>query len=211
MIGPNGSGTGGPPPSIPDWESLAWRAYARNTPEMYADVRDADGVLNPDTPIRSALHLPVGDHGVLMVGSTTVGDFDPTHETLGQVFAANVEAALDRVQREQALARQNERLDEFASIVSHDLRNPLNVIGGYLQLLRENQDSEHLDAIADAHDRMETLVENLLTLARHGADVDDLVPVQVGPLVEACWRAVETATPRYGSRPMRPSWPTRAA
>jgi signal transduction histidine kinase len=31
--------------------------------------------------------------------------------------------------------RQNERLAEFANIVSHDLRNPLNVAKGHLDLL----------------------------------------------------------------------------
>jgi len=149
--------------------------------------------MNPDTFVRSEMHLPLGDHGVLMVGSTTVGDFDTSDETLGQVFAANVEAALDRVEREQALAEQNKRLDEFAGIVSHDLRNPLSVIGGYIHLLQEEYDSDHLDAMAKAHKRMETMLEDLLTLARQGHDIDDLTPVQLRPLIETCWENVGTA------------------
>ncbi|WP_323677239.1 ATP-binding protein [Halorubellus sp. PRR65] len=187
---------GGPPPSIPAGESLAGRAYAMNTLEIYADVREADNVLNPETPLRSELHLPLGDHGVLMAGSTTVGDFDTSDEHLAQVFAANLEAALDRVEREQALTERNERLDEFAAIVSHDLRNPLNIIGGHLQLLQEEHDSDHLETMAEAHGRMETLIEDLLSLARQGDDVDDLNPVQLGALVEACWGNVETADAR---------------
>jgi len=66
------------------------------------------------------------------------------------------------------LSRQNERLEAFASIVSHDLRNPLNVAAGELELAREEYESEHLDAIARAHERMDTLISELLTVARHG-------------------------------------------
>ncbi|WP_458187441.1 histidine kinase dimerization/phospho-acceptor domain-containing protein [Haladaptatus sp. NG-WS-4] len=47
-------------------------------------------------------------------------------------------------QCECKLARQNERLDEFASVISHDLRNPLNVTTGRLELLSEECDSPHI-------------------------------------------------------------------
>jgi len=84
--------------------------------------------------------------------------------------------------REQELERQNERLDQFTSIVSHDLRNPLNVAQGRLDLAADDVDSEHLAGVADAHDRMEALVEDLLSLARQGETVDDTEPVDVGAL-----------------------------
>lgn len=94
--------------------------------------------------------------------------------------------------RERELERQNERLDEFTSIVSHDLRNPLNVAQGRLELARSNaDDSEHLAAVADAHERMEALVDGLLSLARQGETVDDdLDSVDVGALARDCWEAV---------------------
>jgi len=95
--------------------------------------------------------------------------------------------------RERELERQNERLDEFTSIVSHDLRNPLNVAEGRLDLAQETTDSEHLAAVADAHDRMEALVGDLLALARQGETVDDLEPVDVGDLARDCWEAVADA------------------
>ncbi|KKF39440.1 hypothetical protein FK85_28505 [Halorubrum saccharovorum] len=50
----------------------------------------------------------------------------------------------ERKRREEALRENNERLEEFASIVSHDLRNPLSVAQGRLDLAREEHDSEHL-------------------------------------------------------------------
>ena len=92
--------------------------------------------------------------------------------------------------------KQRERqLEQFASVVSHDLRNPLSVAKGRTELLREDLDgdSDHLDDIGRAHDRMERLVDDLLTLAREGKQVDRLAVVDLAALAEDCWRTVETA------------------
>ena len=99
----------------------------------------------------------------------------------------------DRNRREKRLERQNERLEEFASIVSHDLRNPLAVADGYRELARESDDpDEYLERIARAHDRMETIIDDVLTLAREGADVTDPEEVDLGRLAERAWEGVDT-------------------
>jgi len=81
-------------------------------------------------------------------------------------------------------ARENARLDEFASIVSHDLRNPLNVAQGRLELAQLEHDTDHLDGVEDALDRMETLIEDLLAYAREGETVTDAEPVDLAGTVE---------------------------
>ncbi|MDZ7688268.1 MAG: ATP-binding protein [Halobacteriales archaeon] len=98
----------------------------------------------------------------------------------------------ERREREQELKRQNRRLDDFASFVSHDLRNPLSVARGRLELAREECDSEHLDAVARAHERMEKLINDLLKLSRSGRPVNDVEPVRLDDVAEECWRNVET-------------------
>jgi len=90
--------------------------------------------------------------------------------------------------------RQNERLDEFASIVSHDLRNPLNVAKGHLELAQETDESEHLGTAADALDRSQALIEDLLTLAREGEAVDETEPVALADAAESSWQTVETGS-----------------
>ncbi|OYR49403.1 hybrid sensor histidine kinase/response regulator [Halorubrum sp. Ea1] len=97
-------------------------------------------------------------------------------------------------QREAALERQNERLDSFAGIVSHDLRNPLNVAQGRLDLARTMADegAEHLDAAADALDRIESIVEHTLTLARDGETVGDPEPVSVAGVAADARETVDT-------------------
>lgn len=98
----------------------------------------------------------------------------------------------EQKRREQALQQERDRLDEFASIVSHDLRNPLNVAAGQLELAREECESEHLDRVARAHDRMHALIEDLLTLAREGARVSETEVVDLRSLIEKCWENVTT-------------------
>ena len=98
----------------------------------------------------------------------------------------------DQKSYERRLERQNERLEEFASVVSHDLRNPLDVASGRLELAMDECDSDHLDAVADAHDRMTGLIDDLLTLARQGDDIRAVESVDFAPLVENCRETVET-------------------
>ena len=98
----------------------------------------------------------------------------------------------ERTERERELQRKNERLEEFASIVSHDLRNPLNVADGRLELAMTECESEHLAGIREAHARMERLIDDLLTLAREGETVQALEPQDLAELVENCWGLVDT-------------------
>lgn len=101
----------------------------------------------------------------------------------------------ERNRREEKLERQNGRLEQFANLVSHDLRNPLNVANGYLELARETDaDDEYLAEIEASHDRMEAIIEDVLTMARNGADVTDPEPVVFETLAENAWNGVETGS-----------------
>jgi len=94
--------------------------------------------------------------------------------------------------REAELERQNSRLERFASIVSHDLRSPLSVATGRVELANMERDDENLEAALDALDRMEGIVEDTLTLARQGDTVGDLEAVSLAEVVPECWRTTDT-------------------
>jgi PAS domain S-box-containing protein len=100
----------------------------------------------------------------------------------------------ERTQREQELQRQNERLDEFASMVSHDLRNPLDVASVNLSLLEEQFDDPpiEIEKIDEAHARMTRLIDDVLTLARQGTTVEEPQPTDVGQAAEDVWPYVDT-------------------
>jgi len=99
----------------------------------------------------------------------------------------------ERKERARKLERQNARLHEFVSVVSHDLRNPLNVALGHTELARRECDSEHLDTVGDAVDRCQALVEDLLALARSGKAIGTTEPVTLPELARECWQTTPSA------------------
>jgi len=137
--------------------------------------------------------------------------FDTVHETKsGDRIPVEVNATLipyrgetailsttrdisERVARERELQRQNDRLEELASVVSHDLRNPLNVAAGRIEWAREECDSTHLDDAASALDRMNGLIDDLLALAGHRRRDPDPAPVDLDTFVDRCWANVATS------------------
>ena len=94
-------------------------------------------------------------------------------------------------QRERELEQQRNRLDEFASVVAHDLRGPLSVADGYRELLERDVDDERLDEIGKAHDRMDELVDDVLSLAREGECDVDTRPVSIADVARSAQSAVE--------------------
>ncbi|WP_380680121.1 PAS domain S-box protein [Salinigranum sp. GCM10025319] len=178
--------------------AVVWDAFDGGE-SIVIDDTGAYEPLTEESPVGSAIINPVGDHGVFIVSADEPNAYDETDRSLVDILTDSLAAALDRVDREQRLRerehrleRQNERLEEFTSIVSHDLRNPLNVAQGRLALVYDECDSHQLDAIATAHGRMEALIDDLLTLAREG-ETGDPEPVDLATVAEASWQHVATA------------------
>jgi PAS domain S-box-containing protein len=115
---------------------------------------------------------------------------DEAGETLGRLFLVN--DVTEREHRQAELKRQNERLEQFASVVSHDLRNPLNVATGQLELARMRGDEEYFDGIEQAHQRMDAIIDDVLTLAREGQHVQTRETVALSTLARRAWGAVTT-------------------
>ncbi|MUV49147.1 PAS domain S-box protein [Haloarcula sp. CBA1122] len=187
-------------PTFTPGGSIAWRVYESGDALAVDDVHADPDIYNPDTPIKSELYLPLGEHGILLAGSETAAAFDQRDVVLGEILAGHVTSALKQVEgteqlrdHQQELEQHNDRLEAFTSVVSHDLRNPLTVAEGRLELAREECESEHLAAVERAHERMDTLITDLLTLAQDGETVTDREPVALASLVEDCWTNVETA------------------
>lgn len=110
----------------------------------------------------------------------------------GHIYALSIVQQRRLERTTVQVQRQNERLNEFAGVVSHDLRNPLTVAQGRLELAREESDSEHLDAIGQAHERMDALVDDVLTIARHGESVKNPESISLSAVVKRSWENVDT-------------------
>ena len=94
--------------------------------------------------------------------------------------------------REQELRRQNERLAAFSELVSHDLRNPLQVARSALTLAREigDCDSDHLERVESAHERMDEMIDDVLTLAKYGQTVIETEPMALEDAIAQAWGTV---------------------
>jgi PAS domain S-box-containing protein len=125
----------------------------------------------------------------------SVGASQPTDEGW---YIIKTSAVTDR-DASAADIEATEEFDTFAKVVSHDLRNPLNVASGHVELLYDDiadQSTEYrqrLRKVMYAHDRMETLIENLLTLARSGGELNSAEWIAFDSLCQRCWQNVSTA------------------
>ncbi len=93
----------------------------------------------------------------------------------------------EQINHERELKQQNEQLEKFASVVSHDLRNPLTVALGNIDLLREDYDEDRLETVERSLYRMDELINDILTLARGDSGILDLAVLDLGTLPFRCW------------------------
>ncbi|WP_256300755.1 bacterio-opsin activator domain-containing protein [Haloarchaeobius salinus] len=101
----------GPLPDVPVSEdTLPAFSFVEDEALFFDDVHRSARLANEATDIRSAAFIPLGDHGVFLVGSDSVDAFDDVTRELTDLLAATAEAALDRVTRESRLREQDRTL-----------------------------------------------------------------------------------------------------
>jgi PAS domain S-box-containing protein len=110
-------------------------------------------------------------------------------DVVGFVAARDV---TDERRRQRELEAQNRRLEEFAGMLSHDLRSPLTVASGRLELARQRGEDEDFEGAAAALERMETLIEDMLALARHGSSVDETETISLEQAARLAWSDIRT-------------------
>jgi len=130
-----------------------------------------------------------------------VGEEDPRYFACGKSRLASeggfgethlylLTEVTERRRRQRALEAKNDRLDSFAEVLSHDLRNPLSVAAGSAELAREEPAPEHFDRLDDAHDRMDEIIDTMLTLSRSGQSVADPEVVDIETVVREAWSVI---------------------
>jgi PAS domain S-box-containing protein len=97
----------------------------------------------------------------------------------------------ERREQERALAAQNDRLNNFATILAHDVRNPLSVARAYVALSLANGETTNLDDIATALDRIERMVDDILTVAVEEQGTLDRRPVDIAAVATEAWESVD--------------------
>lgn len=102
----------GEPPVFEPADSIAWRAFVDGETAIFDDVREAEDVYNPETPIRSEIIVPLGEYGVLLVGHTETAAFDDRAVDLAEILGATAEVALERAEHERHLEHQTRQLEQ---------------------------------------------------------------------------------------------------
>jgi signal transduction histidine kinase len=115
--------------------------------------------------------------------------FSEVETTFAELLARMLERELERRQMTATI----ERYEEFASVLSHDLRNPLNVAQGRVDLERSERESENLAIVARSLDRIESIIASVLRVAREGRDIDATSVVSLSTLAERCWESIGAA------------------
>ena len=160
---------------------LAEQSYADDTTLMEQEDAIVDKV-------EKIPHQQGGNHWVT---TTKVPWYDDGGDVQGLIgFTYQV---TERKFRELQLERQNDRLDEFVQLVSHDLRNPLSVASGAIDLVEETGDVSRLEQARTALTRAEELIDDLGTIAKHGAPVDTTDTIDLEACVDRGWETVDTA------------------
>jgi two-component system sensor kinase FixL len=115
------------------------------------------------------------------------------HEHDGErVFSGIMRDISDRIEREEDLERKNEQLERFAGVVTHDLRDPLNTAQATLTLLEAETEgqgdaAEYVQDLESALDRMDVLIEGVLTLTKSGRAVGEPRSVDLATVAERAW------------------------
>jgi len=146
----------------------------RSDPDYYADL--------PDT--RAQITVPLISHdkllGVLNLETREPGRFTQEVFEFIQLLAARIAVAIDNAQLYQvsqsqlAELRSLEQLKtDMIRIAAHDLRSPLGIISGYVDLLCEDlsvhmneQHRVYIDSIMRAVKRMQHMTTDILSLER---------------------------------------------
>jgi signal transduction histidine kinase len=165
--------------------------------ERLLGVRLADGddlqVALPNA-VKSALGAD-SDEPVAVNGADGPRWLTATVAPVAEDVAGDVVVLRDVTELERQrvdLCRENARLERVADTISHDLRNPLSVASGSVELAAERGNPEDFERALDALDRMDDIVESTLRVARSGRDDPDETAVSLSTVAERGWQNVPT-------------------
>jgi PAS domain S-box-containing protein len=107
-----------------------------------------------------------------------------------QDITEHKEAQRELALRADELARSNAELERFASVASHDLKEPLRMVGSYVQLLARRYQGKidgdadtYIGFVVDGVQRMHQVIEDLLDYARLGKSAMAIQSVDCEPLL----------------------------
>ncbi len=90
---------------------LAWNAFTAGEIRYYPDVASHPDAHSPDTPFASEIICPVGDDGVLIVGSRSIDGIREEDRKIVGIISDHLQTALTLVDRRQQLEAARTRVE----------------------------------------------------------------------------------------------------
>jgi light-regulated signal transduction histidine kinase (bacteriophytochrome) len=185
-------------------------------------LRERTAALTARAPYHNEYRLQRSDGAVIWVRVNSSAIYDEGR-LLG--YVGLLEDITSRRQMEETLARKtaelersNTELQQFASVASHDLQEPLRTVTSYTQLImrryRDKLDSdagEFMDYIVEGTTRMRQLIEDLLALSRVGSNAGEFTPVSTGEVLDEALAALRAVIQETDAVVHRESLPVVSA
>jgi len=111
-------------------------------------------------------------------------------------FVVQLQDVSEQKRVEEGLRRSNEELEQFAYVVSHDLRAPLRAIRNLVGWITEDLGGDqglppsvvsNVGLLRQRTDRLDALIEGILSYARIGSEIHEAVDLDSRRLVEDIW------------------------
>jgi PAS domain S-box-containing protein len=196
--------------------------WTNKSTELLALTPEADPRTNPRNrcihigyqsvglfPVRSGSEIV----GLLQLNGRHEGRFTPELIRFFESLADNIGLALKRMLAEEQLKqlaeeleRSNRELEEFAHITSHDLREPLRAISGFIQLLDQRykdkwdeKSKEYINFAANGAKRLEELLNGLLEYSRVQTQGQRAMPLPAGVALNAAIRNLQKSIDETGA------------
>jgi signal transduction histidine kinase len=180
------------------WPSVQ-DGIGRPLADVCPDLAEQLGPLDDAT--ETAQQVVIASDGTEYYYSVDVSTADSGGNESPYLYTLLLRDVTDLEESRRRLHAQNERLERVAGTISHDLRNPLSVASGYAEMIADELDDEsgtheRVERIVDSHDRMEDIVEDVLTIAREKQTIEEMEAVKITPVARAAWQDVETGDAR---------------
>lgn len=200
----------------------AYTGDVKNDPRFTKAIDESIGY-----ETKSLLAVPLlarsGIVGVLEMVNKRYSSFTEDDKILAETLAASAAIAIENArlledlrQKRDELQTQNEELDAYAHTVAHDLKNPLTLVVGFADMMRDTYQTlpheeiqQYLSVIIDHGKKMGTIIESLLLLAVvRGTKEIEIDEVDMGFIVNETVKRVEYMAKEYGGEIILPnSWP----
>ena len=192
-------------PTLKEWWQLAYpeEKYRRWVVETWESaVRRAAETKTDIEPIEYHVTCKDGTVRVVVISGITIEDN----------FLATFIDVTERKRAEEALrqtaedlARSNKDLEQFAYVSSHDLKEPLRMVTGFMSLLKERcqgkldaEADQYISFAAEAALRMQGLIDDLLAYSRAGrGKVNE--PTDVGAVLDRVMQSLTISIQESGA------------